>query len=100
MVMRQKVVSIFPGIVLALSIALMFVSVSAIPAWQLAYAELMPSKLAYVLEYSKGQSVKPYDDPTLPYKTLPDHDLNQSPCYHIVAKNQIKAHLIAVLPIV
>ena len=25
-----------------------------------------------------------YDDPTMPYTPLPDHDLDQSPCYPII----------------
>lgn len=29
-----------------------------------------------------------YDDPTLSYEPLPDHDLNQSQCYQIMAENQ------------
>ena len=26
-----------------------------------------------------------YDDPTIPYAPLPDHNLDQSPCYPIIA---------------
>ena len=29
-----------------------------------------------------------YDDPTISYAPLPDHDLDQSPCYPILAKKQ------------
>ena len=29
-----------------------------------------------------------YDAPTMPYIPLPDHDLDQSPCYPIIAKKQ------------
>jgi hypothetical protein len=29
-----------------------------------------------------------YDDPTMPYAPLPDHDLDQSPCYLIIATKQ------------
>jgi hypothetical protein len=29
-----------------------------------------------------------YDDPTMPYAPLPDHDLDQSPCYPIIAQKQ------------
>ncbi|MGA9845415.1 MAG: hypothetical protein WBQ25_24220 [Nitrososphaeraceae archaeon] len=29
-----------------------------------------------------------YDDPIIPYAPLPDHDLDQSPCYPIIAKKQ------------
>ena len=27
-----------------------------------------------------------YDDPTMPYTPLPEHDLDQSPCYPIIAQ--------------
>ena len=27
-----------------------------------------------------------YDDPTMPYTPLPDHELDQSPCYPIIVK--------------
>ena len=29
-----------------------------------------------------------YDDPSIPYARLPHHDLDQSPCYTIIAKKQ------------
>jgi len=29
-----------------------------------------------------------YDDPTVPYAPLPEHDLDQSPCYQIIAQKQ------------
>ena len=29
-----------------------------------------------------------YDDPTVPYAPLPDHELAQSPCYPIIVKMQ------------
>ena len=29
-----------------------------------------------------------YDDPTMPYTSPPEHDLDQSPCYPIIAQKQ------------
>jgi hypothetical protein len=29
-----------------------------------------------------------YDESTLPYEPLPDNDLNQSPCHHIIAEKE------------
>lgn len=38
--------------------------------------------------YSKQIEDFFYDDPSLPYKPLPEHSMQESPCCHIIGKNK------------